>query len=244
MKFVLSVLFSLAIISCRSSGIAGDNMAVTETASNSDYSLTISTPKIDRYVSSSGTASNITDTSDSSYFYYYFYTNSTATITTTYTIAPKSNFIATFRVKMKLVKDSTFNDTEKLEIIIYKTDGSKVNDYDSGKQTSIDIDRTVDIYDYVSKIEIIATHYGCSPKVWNYGFYIKRLTPSNLYGRTANGTIRFLDDDTTGSKLKYKDKSNKTHSIFLVNESHLFFNVNKIGFCIFCFVYLYSDAKI
>ena len=197
-------------------------MSVSNTIDANNCNITLFTDGISNYVETSGAFSNICDNNEDTSFYYYFYTNTSTTKVSTYTIVPKSNYVATFHVHIHLWRDSDFNnDKERLVITVYKTDGSSISLYDSGQVNDINLNSTFDIYANITKIEMRATHKGCSPKCHNYEIGIKTLTPSSLYGRQASGIVHFLDDDENGSKFKYKDLSGKIHSVFLVSENHI-----------------------
>ena len=221
-KIVLSVVFSLGIISCTTTrDYEGKYMSESYTASCSDYSITMVTDRYAGYTTK-GTLANVCDKNDDTYFYLYMFSQSQNTAYTTYTITPSSTFVATFRIKMHLFRDNSYwGDYEQLTITVNKTNGKSELIYDSTNKTDINIDENFAIYSHVNNIVVRVKHYGLSPKVYAYAFDIKRLSPSKLYACESVGkTIRFLDDDIIGSDFKYKDKDGVEHSVFLVEEWH------------------------
>lgn len=223
-NIVLSVLFSLAIISCRTTvglGEAKGNMAVSENAENSDYSLNIYDSNFNSWGETSGSISNITDTDENTS--YYFYRGSTSGITTNivFTITPKTPLIEKFRVKMK-IDHKWEKDDQRVTIKITYKNGSVSQIYDGGWHQNQNIDETFSIYDSVAKIEMTVQASGFSFQIWAYGIWLNRLFPSEIHIKNGSDSFQVIRDDTNGSCLKYKGKDNNVHSLLLVDSSHIF----------------------
>ena len=220
-KIVLSVVFSLGIISCRTTGDVEKHMAYDKgfTLSNSKFTLShgelsknggdyaeYGKPTIE-----SGSPSNILDGNFFTNIHYKNYSQNRRYVYENFYLTPKYP-VQTLRLKI--------TSDHLLRVIYIKKDGSSVT-----LSTSSNIDTTFNIFSDISQIQIIAvkdyknSSYSNPLNVYFYAVDIEVYQSSDLREYDGNSVITFADSLNNDTKLKYKTKNNETRSVLLVDTT-------------------------